>query len=293
LYSFVVAKVIKKNMKSKRSIAKRVYHLNLVPEHISKDIFLVGDQGRVSEISKRFDKIEHQIANREFITHTGYIGKKRISVISTGIGTDNIDIVINELDALVNTDLQTGRKLKSLTKLNLIRLGTSGTIHKEINLNSIVVSSYGMGLDNLMHFYANNDFDQEIQEAINNQLKWPTQLSKPYIYAANQDLLNKFDGFISGITVTAPGFYAPQGRKIRIPYAFKNLNQEMINFNFKGIKITNYEMETSALYGLGKLMGHNCLTLCTILANRATNKRSKNYKSAIENLINQALDKLV
>ncbi len=293
MYSFVVAKVIKKNMKSKRSIAKRVYHLNLVPEHISKDIFLVGDQGRVSEISKRFDKIEHQIANREFITHTGYIGKKRISVISTGIGTDNIDIVINELDALVNTDLQTGRKLKSLTKLNLIRLGTSGTIHKEINLNSIVVSSYGMGLDNLMHFYANNDFDQEIQEAINNQLKWPTQLSKPYIYAANQDLLNKFDGFISGITVTAPGFYAPQGRKIRIPYAFKNLNQEMINFNFKGIKITNYEMETSALYGLGKLMGHNCLTLCTILANRATNKRSKNYKSAIENLINQALDKLV
>ncbi len=280
-------------MKSKRSIAKRVYHLNLVPEHISKDIFLVGDQGRVSEISKRFDRIEHQIANREFITHTGYIGKKRISVISTGIGTDNIDIVINELDALVNTDLQTGRKLKSLTKLNLVRLGTSGTIHKEINLNSIVVSSYGMGLDNLMHFYANNDFDQEIQEAINNQLKWPTQLSKPYIYAANQDLLNKFDGFISGITVTAPGFYAPQGRKIRIPYAFKNLNQEMINFNFKGIKITNYEMETSALYGLGKLMGHNCLTLCTILANRATNKRSKNYKSAIENLINQALDKLV
>ncbi len=293
MYSFVVAKVIKKNMKSKRSIAKRVYHLNLVPEHISKDIFLVGDQGRVSEISKRFDRIEHQIANREFITHTGYIGKKRISVISTGIGTDNIDIVINELDALVNTDLQTGRKLKSLTKLNLVRLGTSGTIHKEINLNSIVVSSYGMGLDNLMHFYANNDFDQEIQEAINNQLKWPTQLSKPYIYAANQDLLNKFDGFISGITVTAPGFYAPQGRKIRIPYAFKNLNQEMINFNFKGIKITNYEMETSALYGLGKLMGHNCLTLCTILANRATNKRSKNYKSAIENLINQALDKLV
>ncbi len=280
-------------MKTKRTSAKRVYHLNLLPEHISKDIFLVGDQGRVSEISKRFDRIEHQITNREFITHTGYIGKKRISVISTGIGTDNIDIVLNELDSLVNTDLQTGRKLKSLTKLNLVRLGTSGTIQKEINLNSIVVSSYGMGLDNLMYFYANNDFDQEIQEAVNNHFKWPTQLSKPYVYAANQDLLNKFDGFISGITVTAPGFYAPQGRKIRIPYAFKNLNQEMINFNFKGIKITNYEMETSALYGLGKLMGHNCLTLCTILANRATNKRSKNYKSAIENLINQALDKLV
>jgi len=280
-------------MKSNAKSIERVYHLNLLPEHISKDILLVGDQARVSEISKHFDSIEYQIANREFITHTGYIGEKRISAISTGIGTDNIDIVLNELDALVNTDLKSGKELKEKTSLNLIRLGTSGTIQKEININSIVVSSYGLGIDNLMHFYANNQFDYEIQNAIEQQLQWPTFLSKPYVYAANKDLLNKFESFNQGITITAPGFYAPQGRQMRIPFAIEDLQQKMLNFDHNGIKITNFEMETSALYGLGKLMGHNCLTLCTILANRATNQRSTNYKSSIENLIVQALDKLV
>ena len=280
-------------MKSNAKDTKGVYHLNLLPEHISKDIFLVGDQGRVSEISKHFDSIEYQITNREFVTHTGYIGEKRISAISSGIGTDNIDIVLNELDALVNTDLESGQELKEKTSLNLVRLGTSGTIQKEININSIVVSSYGLGIDNLMHFYANNQFDHDIQNAIDQQLQWPTSLSKPYVYAANKDLLNKFEDFTQGITTTAPGFYAPQGRQMRIPFAIKDLHQRMLNFNHNGIKITNFEMETSALYGLGKLMGHNCLTLCTILANRATNQRSTNYKSAIDNLIVQALDKLV
>ena len=280
-------------MKSSTNNSKGVYHLNLIPEHISNDIFLVGDQGRVSEISKHFDSFEYQITNREFVTHTGYIGKKRITVISTGIGTDNIDIVLNELDALVNMDLDSSQQLKEKTSLNLIRLGTSGTIQKEINTNSIVVSSYGLGIDNLMHFYANNQFDHEIQNAIDQQLQWPSFLSKPYVYAANKDLLNKFKDFTQGITITAPGFYAPQGRQMRIPFAIEDLNQRMLNFNHNGIKITNFEMETSALYGLGKLMGHNCLTLCTILANRVTNQRSTNYKSAIDNLIVQAIDKLV
>ena len=280
-------------MKSNHKDSKRVYHLKLVPQHISNDIFLVGDQGRVSEISKHFDSVEYQITNREFVTHTGYIGEKRISAISTGIGTDNIDIVLNELDALVNTDLESGQELKEKTSLNLVRLGTSGTIQKEININSIVVSSYGLGIDNLMHFYANNQFDHEIQNAIDQQLQWPTSLSKPYVYAANKDLLNKFEGFNKGITITAPGFYAPQGRQIRIPFAIEDLHQRLLKFNHNGIKITNFEMETSAFYGLGKLMGHNCLTLCTILANRATNQRSTNYKSAIDNLIVQTLDKLV
>ena len=280
-------------MKSSTNNSKGVYHLKLIPEHISNDIFLVGDQGRVSEISKHFDSFEYQITNREFVTHTGYIGKKRITVISTGIGTDNIDIVLNELDALVNMDIDSSQELKEKTSLNLIRLGTSGTIQKEININSIVVSSYGLGIDNLMHFYANNQFDHEIQNAINQQLQWPSFLSKPYVYAANKDLLNKFKDFTQGITITAPGFYAPQGRQMRIPFAIEDLNQRMLNFNHNGIKITNFEMETSALYGLGKLMGHNCLTLCTILANRVTNQRSTNYKSAIDNLIVQAIDKLV
>ena len=280
-------------MKSSTNNSKGVYHLNLIPEHISNDIFLVGDQARVSEISKYFDSFEYQITNREFVTHTGYIGKKRITVISTGIGTDNIDIVLNELDALVNMDLDSSQQLKEKTSLNLIRLGTSGTIQKEININSIVVSSYGLGIDNLMHFYANNQFDHEIQNAIDQQLQWPSFLSKPYVYAANKDLLNKFKDFTQGITITAPGFYAPQGRQMRIPFAIEDLNQRMLNFNHNGIKITNFEMETSALYGLGKLMGHNCLTLCTILANRVTNQRSTNYKSAIDNLIVHAIDKLV
>ena len=280
-------------MKSSTNNSKGVYHLNLIPEHISNDIFLVGDQGRVSEISKHFDSFEYQITNREFVTHTGYIGKKRITVISTGIGTDNIDIVLNELDALVNMDLDSSQQLKEKTSLNLIRLGTSGTIQKEININSIVVSSYALGIDNLMHFYANNQFDHEIQNAIDQQLQWPSFLSKPYVYAANKDLLNKFKDFTQGITITAPGFYAPQGRQMRIPFAIEDLNQRMLKFNHNGIKITNFEMETSALYGLGKLMGHNCLTLCTILVNRATNQRSTNYKSAIDNLIVQAIDKLV
>ena len=166
-------------MKSNAKIIKGVYHLNLLPEHISKDVFLVGDQARVSEISKHFDSIEYQIVNREFITHTGYIGEKRISAISTGIGTDNIDIVLNELDALVNTDLESGQELKEKTSLNLVRLGTSGTIQKEININSIVVSSYGLGIDNLMHFYANNQFDYEIQTAIDQQLQWPISYLSP------------------------------------------------------------------------------------------------------------------
>lgn len=271
----------------------RVYHLNISKEHISKDIFLVGDQRRVGEISKHFDKIEYQIANREFLTHTGYIGKKKISVISTGIGTDNIDIVMNELDSLINIDHESGLELKQKTCLNLIRLGTSGAIQKEINIDSVVVSSYGMGIDNLMYFYCNNRFDNEIQNAIDKQLQWPNFLSKPYVYAANKKLLSKFDDFIKGITVTAPGFYAPQGRKIRIPYAIKNLNEQLINFDYNGIKITNFEMETSALYGLAKLLGHNSLTLCTILANRATNKYSTNYKKSINKLIVCALERLV
>ena len=270
----------------------RVYHLNISKEQISKDIFLVGDQNRVSEISKYFDRIEYQIANREFLTHTGYIGKK-ISVISTGIGTDNIDIVMNELDSLINIDHESGLELKQKTSLNLIRLGTSGAIQKEINIDSVVASSYGLGIDNLMYFYCNNRFDKEIQSAVDKQLNWPNFLSKPYVYAANKELLSKFDDLIKGITVTAPGFYAPQGRKIRIPYAIKNLHEQLINFEYNGIKITNFEMETSALYGLAKLMGHNSLTLCTILANRSTNKYSSNYKKSINKLIVHALERLV
>jgi len=269
-------------MKSRKSEIKGVYHLNLLAEHIAKDIFLVGDQGRVSEISKRFDSIEYKISNREFTTQTGYIGSKRVSALSTGIGTDNIDIVLNELDSLFQKD----------ESLNLIRLGTSGTIQEDIDIDSLVVSTHGLGIDNLMHFYANNQFDNDLQKAINEQLDWPKEFSTPYVYAADKQLLSKFSDLRSGITVTAPGFYAPQGRKLRLPYAIEDLHERLKSFKHKGSRITNFEMETSALYGLGKLMGHNCLTICTILANRTTGGKSKDYKSAIDNMIDTVLAKL-
>lgn len=268
------------------------YHLKLVPEQLAKTIFLVGDQNRVGEISKHFDSIEHRISNREFTTHTGFIGKHRISALSTGIGTDNIDITLNELDALINTDLETNQPLEKRTSLDLIRLGTSGTIRKEIEIDSLVVSSHGLGIDNLMHFYANNQFDSDLQTAINQQIKWPDSLSKPYIYSADSQLLSKFSDLVKGITVTAPGFYAPQGRKVRLPVSIEDLHQQLRLFEYKSHKITNFEMETSALYGLGKLMGHRCLTICTILANRATNKKSTNYKKSIDNMIDTTLKRL-
>lgn len=268
------------------------YHLKLVAEQLARTIFLVGDQGRVHEISKYFDSIEHQVSNREFTTHTGYIGKERVSALSTGIGTDNIDITLNELDALFNTDLQTNTPFKKKSSLNLIRLGTSGTIRKEIEVDSLVVSSHGLGIDNLMYFYANNQFDSELQRAIEEQIVWPDSLSKPYIYAADKYLLEKFSNLRQGITVTAPGFYAPQGRQVCLPVSIENLHDQLRSFDYKCHKITNFEMETSALYGLGKLMGHRCLTICTILANRATNKKSTNYKKSINNMIETALGNL-
>ncbi len=271
---------------------KGVYHLKLVPNQVAKTIFLVGDQGRVSEVSKRFDSIECTVSNREFTTHTGYIGDQRVSALSTGIGTDNIDITLNELDALFNTNLETNTPLKQTTSLNLIRLGTSGTIREEIDIDSLVVSSHGLGLDNLMHFYANNQFDSELQTALEQHLDWPSHLSTPYIYAADQQLLSSFKDFTQGITVTAAGFYAPQGREVSLPVSIKNLHQQLRSFNHNNHKVTNFEMETSALYGLGKLMGHRCLTVCTILANRATNKASTNYKQSIDHMIDTVLGKL-
>ena len=280
-------------MTSNDNKLKSAYHLNLLPHQIANDIFLVGDQGRVGQISKHFDTIEHQISNREFITHTGYIGKKRVSVLSTGIGTDNIDIVMNELDALVNAELPTFEIHKTRKTLNLIRLGTSGTIQKDIELHSLVASSHGLGIDNLMHFYANNNFDMDFQKAIDKHLiNWPKELSKPYIYSADSQLLNQFNDLIQGITVTAPGFYAPQGRKLNLPFAIDDLHQQLQSFEHNSLRITNFEMETSALYGLGALMGHRCLTICTILANRATQQTSNNYASAIENMIENVLNKL-
>lgn len=269
---------------------KSIYHLKLKAEEIANLIYVVGDQSRVQQVSKYFDSIELKVSNREFNTHTGYIGKKRVSVISTGIGTDNIDIVLNELDALANVDLESREIKKNHNKLDIIRIGTSGAIKKNIKIDSIIASSHGLGLDNLMHFYSDNNLNNDINQHLLDYLNWPKELSNPYIYEASKELLDNFDNLRKGITVTAPGFYAPQGRKIRAPFSISDLHEQLINYKYDNFSVCNFEMETSALYGLGKLLGHNCLTICCVLANRQTKEYSKNPKETIENTIKTVLD---
>lgn len=272
-----------------------IYHLKLRPEHVADTILVVGDQGRVPLISKYFDKLEHKIQNREFLTHTGFFGKKRISVISTGIGTDNIDIVLNELDAVVNFDLG-GRTLKDQRKsLDIIRLGTTGALQPDIPVDTMVASAFGLGFDGLMHFY---DYDSTLEEtdmadAFVKHVKWNNRLPYPYVFAASQTLLERIAGDLTkGITSTANGFYGPQGRELRIPLAFPDMNNLIESFDYKGSRITNLEMETSALFGLGKVLGHNTLTVCDVIANRARKEYSKDVKASVDKMIRYVLEKL-
>lgn len=273
----------------------RVYHLNLKADDIADDVIVVGDQNRVQQISKLFSKIEFKTAHREFVTHTGIYNGKRLSVLSTGIGTDNIDIVLNELDAAININLETRTVKPQLKSLNIIRLGTSGALQEDIPVNSIVVSSHGLGLDGLLNFYEagktinNNDISRQFI----NHVKWNNTLPFPYCVNASQNLFEKFKtNNHTGITATAPGFYAPQGRQIRLKAEMQKLNELLTSFNYKGLRITNFEMETSALYGLGKLLGHNCLTACVIIANRIRKEFSKDLKKSTDLLIQQSLERL-
>jgi uridine phosphorylase len=273
-----------------------VYHLKLQPEQIADDIIVVGDQGRVEEVSQNFDTVECHIQNREFITHTGMYRGKRISVISTGIGTDNIDIVLNELDALVNIDLKERLVKPSLKSLRIVRIGTSGTLMQDVPVDSIIASSHGLGFDGLMHFYqfAQKHDDVDLANEIIQFLGLPHAINKPYVCSADADLLQRLHtGFYQGITATASGFYGPQGRKLRIEPAVPDFNERMMQFKSKnGHQITNFEMETSALYGLSNALGHKACTLCVIIANRARLEYSKNYKPAMNMLIGTVLDRL-
>jgi uridine phosphorylase len=272
-----------------------VFHLHLRPENIADTILLVGDQGRVQEVSKLFDKIEFQASNREFVTHTGTYRGKRITCISTGIGTDNVDIVINELDALVNIDLKERTALTSNNKkLTLIRLGTSGALQEDIPVDSFVLSTHGLGFDGLLNYYqADKVYENNISEAFIKHTNWAERLPYPYIVAGSPNLLNILgEKCHKGITATAPGFYGPQGRKLRLQPAVENLNELLTQFNFQGNRITNFEMETSALYGLGKMLGHDCATVCTIIANRIRKEYSADYKKAVKNMIGYVLDKV-
>ena len=272
---------------------KKIYHLNLAPNDIADDIILVGDPGRVEIISSKFDKIECKIQNREFTTHTGILNEKRISVISTGIGTDNIDIVVNELDALVNTNFDKRTVNRKKKSLNLIRIGTSGALQKDIEIDTFLVSSYGLGFDNLAHFYSDKSvIEKEISRAYEKYTDWPKNLSSPYIVKASEKLFSLFNDLSNGITATAPGFYGPQGRALRLNASIKDLHTKMQNFNFNNLKIANFEMETSALYYLGRTLGHNTLTICAVIGNRANKKYSKDYKITIDKLINLVLNRI-
>ena len=272
-----------------------IYHLKLHPHQLAKDIIVVGDPGRVEIISNYFDHIEHRVTNREIVTHTGSLNGKRLTVMSTGMGTDNIDIVLNELDALVNIDLENRILKDTHTSLNIIRLGTSGALQEDIPVDSFVISEFGLGLDGLMNYY---DFEQTNEEMnlldqFYSQTNYSKTFAQPYFVKVSSELYDQLkDGCISGITATASGFYGPQGRVLRIPLKETQLNEKLRDFDYKNYRITNFEMETSALYGLSRALGHNACTICAIIANRFLGTGSDNYKLAVQKLIEQTLNKL-
>ncbi len=270
-----------------------VYHLDVRPEEIAQTVITVGDPDRVQEVSKHFDKIEFKLQHREFITHTGYIGNKRISCVSTGIGPDNIDIVINELDALVNIDFESRTIKPNLTSLQIVRMGTSGSLQAEIPVDSFVASTHGLGIDNLLHFYRyeNNEEERQLLQAFVTHTQLQNHLSAPYIAGAGASVLKHFaTGYHQGITVTCPGFYGPQGRVLRMGLKNPNLIDHLTSFRFGPHRISNFEMETSAIYGMGKILGHQCLALNAIVANRIRKEFSKDSLAAVRNLIKNSLE---
>ena len=273
-----------------------VYHLNLKPEDISNTIIFVGDQDRVEKITKHFDSVEFSTQKREFKTQTGFYKKKRISVISTGIGPDNIDIVLNELDALVNIDLETRKPKQNLTSLNIIRIGTSGSLQKDVPVDSFLISTHGLDINGMLHFYQIEGISNpEIEDAFIKHTNWDKNKSRPIVINNSLFLQQFFDSksIYKGMTGTAGGFYGPQGRVLRLPLKDSNLNTKLDNFSYKDYRITNFEMETSVIYGLSKLLGHEALSLNAIIANRSNGTFSKNPKEIVDKLIDYALERIV
>lgn len=270
-----------------------VYHLNVKPEELANTIITVGDPDRVDQVSKHFDKVEGVYQHREFVTHTGYIGRKRLSVVSTGIGTDNIDIVLNELDALVNIDFKTREVKKDLTRLQIIRLGTSGALQAHIPVDGFVVSSFGLGLDNLLPWYQmeHTETERALLAAFREQVQLQPGAAHPVLTAAAHGLLSHFkEGFHTGITVTCPGFYAPQGRVLRAALSHPELLEQLTAFQYEHHRITNFEMETAGIYGLGRVLGHDCLSISTIVANRILQEFSKDGAAAVQQMIERSLE---
>ena len=273
-----------------------VYHLNLKPENIAKNIIFVGDLNRVDKVTKHFESIDFTTQKREFKTVTGYYKNKRLTVISTGIGPDNIDIVLNELDALVNIDLDTRAIKKELTQLNIIRIGTSGSLQKDIPINSFLLSSHAIDLTGILLSYQVDEISHpKIEEAFIKHTNWNEKKSYPIVVANSIHLGKKLSSknIYQGITATAGGFYGPQGRVLRLAIQDPELNQKIDSFNFEGNRITNLEMETSAIYGLSKLLGHHAVSMNAIIANRANGTFSENPYKVVDDLILYTLDKIV
>lgn len=271
-----------------------IYHLNLLPGDVAETIITVGDPDRVVEVSKYFDRVDLQKGKREFITHTGWVGSKRTTVISTGIGTDNIDIVLNELDALVNFDFGTRLIKKKLTHLNIVRIGTSGSLHADIPVDTILISGYGLGFDSLMNYYAveNTTEEMELLDKIKKHFT-AAKLPRPYLVAGSPVLMERIGyGLMQGITATAPGFYAPQGRQLRAKNAAPDFLNLMQSFKIKTKRIINLEMETAGIYALAKVLGHEALSVNAILANRATSKFSVRPQQTIDKAIQLVLERL-
>ena len=272
-----------------------IFHLHLLPEQIADIVILVGDPGRVEMVASYFDTQECRVSNREFVTITGTYKGKRISVISTGIGTDNIDIVVTELDALANIDFETRQVKPELKQLTLVRLGTSGAIQPDIKVGTILFSRTSIGFDGLLNYYKgrNDVCDLDIEKAFIKHAEWDELLPKPYFIDADKSLFELFrDYTMEGITISAPGFYAPQGRWVRLEPADKELNSKIESFRFGERRITNFEMEGSALAGLSALMGHRAATICTIIAQRVALDVETDYKLFVRNMIEMALDRL-
>ncbi|MGJ8550306.1 nucleoside phosphorylase [Winogradskyella wichelsiae] len=273
-----------------------IYHLNLKPENISDTIIFVGDQDRVEKITQHFDSIEFSTQKREFKTQTGYYQDKRLTVISTGIGPDNIDIVLNELDALVNIDLETRQPKEELSSLNIIRIGTSGSLQEDIPVDAFLISTHALDINGMLHFYQIDGISNpEVEDAFIKHTNWDKNKARPIIIENSKFLEKEFesDKIFKGMTGTAGGFYGPQGRVLRLPLKDAGLNSKLDNFVYKDFRITNFEMETSVIYGLSKLLGHEALSLNAIIANRANGDFSKNPKKTVEKLIKYALERII
>ena len=269
-----------------------IYHLDLRPEEIASTVITVGDPDRVKEVSKHFDSVEVKRKHREFISHTGYVGTKRLTVLSSGIGPDNIDIVLNELDALVNINFETREIKKELKSLNIVRIGTSGSLQADIPVDSFVASTHGLGVDNLLNFYRHkqNDEEQHLLHSFVTHTQIHGQIGNPYISSGAASLIKHFvKDFHQGITVTCPGFYGPQGRILRLGISNPDFVNRLTDFRFGQHRISNFEMETSAIYGLGRLLGHNCLAVNAIVANRVKKEFSKDGLATVEKLIQKFL----